>query len=305
MVNRYDAREICALFDRGENVIESINSREGAAQNSTSAILYSYDAQAGSYTKQAAEPALRELKDKLGQYLAALLDELAPDSLLEAGTGEATSLAPILRHLRNKPRHVLAFDLSLSRLLYARRHLTDDGCNEVVLFTGGLDRIPLASGSIDVVLTIHALEPNRGNEEVMLAELLRVARRHLILVEPSYELASAEGRARMDRLGYVRGLPEVLRRLGHAPRRVEPFPYNSNPLNEAALIVVDKPEPAPLTDVPLFVSPISGRRLLARQDCWYCPDDGHAFPIIAGIPCLVVESSVLVSKLDQAGAETA
>lgn len=190
-------------------------------------------------------------------------------------------------------------------MLYARRHLADNGYDEVVLFTGGLDRIPLASGSIDVVLTIHALEPNRGNEEVILAELLRVARRHLVLVEPSYELASAEGRTRMDRLGYVRGLPEVLRRLGYTPRRVERFPYNSNPLNEAALIVVDKPEPAQLTDVPSFVSPISGRRLLARRDCWYCPDDGHAFPIIAGIPCLVVESSVLVSKLDQAGAETA
>lgn len=299
-MNRYDANEIRAAFDRGENIIEWINSREGAACNSATAILYSYDAQAGSYTRQLDDAGAREFKEKLGQYLAAILDELAPHSLLDAGTGEATSLVPVLRHLRKEPAHVLGFDLSLSRLLFARKHLAENGNNKVVLFTGSLDRIPLASASIDVVITVHALEPNHGYEDVILAELLRVARRQLVLVEPSYELASAEARSRMDRLGYVRGMPETLKRLGCAPRRVERFPYNTNPLNEAALIVVDKPAAASRSDAPSFVSPISGRNLLPRRDCWYCPDDGHAFPVIAGIPCLTVANSVLVTKLDQA-----
>lgn len=299
-MNRYDAYEICAAFDRGENIIEWINSREGAERNSTTAILYSYDAQAGSYTRQIEDPRVRELKDNLGRHLAAILDEFAPNSVLEAGTGEATSLVPILRHLRTKPAHILGFDLSLSRLLFAHRHLAENGNDKVVLFTGRLDRIPLASTSVDVVLTIHALEPNHGYEDVILGELLRVARRHLVLVEPGFETASPEARARMDRLGYVRGIPERLKRLGFTPRRIERFPYNSNPLNEAALIIVNKPEVASRAEAPSFVSPISGRELLQRQDCWFCPDDGHAFPVIAGIPCLTVENSVLVSKLAQA-----
>src|SRR5438105_12311024 len=116
----YDAHEICALFDRGENIIEWIRTHEGAEYNSPTAILYSYDAQAGSYTKQLEDPAVRELKDKLGQHLATILDEFAPDSLLDAGIGEATSLAPILGHLRKKPTHVLGFDVSLSRVLFGR-----------------------------------------------------------------------------------------------------------------------------------------------------------------------------------------
>lgn len=300
-MNRYDAREICALFDRGENVVAWINSREKAERNSTTAIMYAYDAQAGNYTRQLDNPRTRELKDTIGQYLAAILDTLAPDSLLEAGTGEATSLVPVLRHLKKKPAHVLGFDLSLSRLLFARKNLTESGNNAAVLFAAKSDRIPLAAASVDVVLTIHALEPNHGYEDAILAELLRVARRRLVLVEPSYEMASPESRARMDRHGYVRGLPETLKRLGYAPNRVERFPYNANPLNEAALIIVDKPEPVSEADLPSFISPISGRKLLPRQDCWYCPDDGHAFPVIAGIPCLVVENSVLVSKLGQTG----
>jgi len=299
-VNVYDVREICTLFDRGENVIEWINSREGAQHNSATAILYAYDAQAGSYVKLLEDPGIRELKDKLGRHLATIMDGFAPDSMLEAGIGEATSLVPILRHLKMKPAHILGFDISLSRLLFARGHLAEHGVDKIVLFTGKLDRIPLAAASVDVVLTIHALEPNHGYEEPMLTELLRVARRHLVLVEPSYETASSEARARMDRLGYVRGIPETLKRLGYSPR-VERFPYNINLLNEAVLIIVDKPEQAAKVDAPQFVSPISGRNLSARRDCWYCPEDGHAFPVIAGIPCLVVENSVLVSKLEQTG----
>jgi ubiquinone/menaquinone biosynthesis C-methylase UbiE/uncharacterized protein YbaR (Trm112 family) len=300
-MHRYDAREIATLFDRGENVINRINAQEGAQQNSSSAILYSYDAQAGSYVAQLEDPAYRDLKHNLGRYLAAVIDTLRPSSLLDAGVGEATSLAPLLGYLQHKPMHVLGFDISLSRLLFARRYLADNR-HEAVLFTGTLDRIALETDSVDVIVTVHALEPNHGHEDVMLSELLRVARRHLVLVEPSYEFATHEARARMERLGYVRGLPERLKRMGYAPTRVERCPYNSNPLNEAALIVVDKPHAAVgEAKPPTFISPISGRELVPRPDCWFCPQDGHAFPVIAGIPCLLVDNSVLVSKLETIG----
>ncbi len=164
-MNKYDAAEIRALFDRGENIIGWIQSREGAQTNSETAILYSYDVQAGSYVAELADEARRQLKDDFGRALAGVLDELAPVSLLEAGTGEATSLAPVLCQMAMRPAHVLGFDLSLSRLLYARKHLADHGRPDVVLFTAALDRIPLASASVDVVLTVHAVEPNHGRED--------------------------------------------------------------------------------------------------------------------------------------------
>ncbi len=295
---KYDARELRALYDRGENITQWIQAREGADRNSITAILYSYDIQAGSYIDQLQDPAARALKERLGQDLAALLDELAPESILEAGTGEATSLAPVLQRMKRRPRRTLGFDISLSRLLYARKYLADHGQSDVTLFTADLDRIPLASGSVDTVVTIHAVEPNHGREDAILSELLRVARRNLVMIEPSYETASPEARARMDRLGYVRGLPEALVRLGHPARRIEPWPHNSNPLNQAALIVVDK-KPAGGATAPRFVSPVSGRDLVERADSWFCPDDGHAFPVIAGIPCLTLESAILASKLDR------
>lgn len=297
-MNKYDAGEIRALFERGQNIIEWIAAQEGAATNSETAILYSYDAQAGSYVAELKDEGRCRFKDEFGRRLAGVLDALAPASLLDAGTGEATSLAPVLSHMVSPPDHVLGFDLSLSRLLYAQQHLAERGWNNAALFTAALDRIPLASDSVDVVLTIHAVEPNHGREDLILRELLRVARRHLVMIEPSFEFASAEGRARMERLGYVRGLPAALQRLGHPARLVESWPLNANPINPAALIVADKQGGRP-DATPAYVSPISGRPLVAHEHCWFCPDDGHAFPIIAGIPCLTVESGILASKLDQ------
>lgn len=294
---KYDAREIRALYDRGDNITRWVQSQEGTDRNSVTAILYSYDAQAGSYIDNLKGSAALALKEGLGRDLGGLLDKLAPDSLLEAGIGEGTSLAPILVHMSKQPSQVLGFDLSLSRLLFARKHLAENGFGNVRLFTGDLDRIPIASASVDVVLTVHAVEPNHGREEAILTELLRVARKHVVMIEPSYEFASAEGRTRMDRLGYVRGLPSTLRRLGYPARVVERWLHNSNPLNQAALIVVDK-FPAGSGGQPRFVSPVSGCDLVERKDCWFCPEDGHAFPILAGIPCLAIENAILASKLD-------
>jgi hypothetical protein len=298
MKNKYSAAEITGVLKSGKNIMEWIRSREDSEINSLEAIAYSYDAQAGSYTEALKLPSVAQIKQESGRRLASLLEPIEPFSLLEAGIGEATSLAPILTAMSARPVHTLGFDISLSRLLFARRNLVVQGINDVTLFTGSLDGIPLADQSIDVVLTIHAIEPNHGQEKEILAELLRVARRYLILIEPSYELGSSESQARMQRLGYVRDLPQVLKSLGHAPLKVERWGIDLNLENPAALIIIDKAEKRVETP-PRFMSPISGYPMVLRSDCWFCPEDGHAFPIIEGIACLTSETSVLASKLDQ------
>jgi SAM-dependent methyltransferase len=294
-MSRYNAAEIRALFERGENIMGWLRAQDGASVNSPTAILYSYDAQAGTYAAALREPAYRELKLSAGKRLAALLDELKPSSLLDAGTGEATTLVPTLQAMQRPPVEILGFDISLSRLLYARQEL-EAVSQQSTLFTAELDHIPLAESSVDIVLTFHAIEPNHGQEETILRELLRVARSHVVLVEPSYELGSAVTRERIERLGYVRGLPDTLTSIGYPPALVELFGIDANPANQAALIVVEK-QAARQPQKIGFTSPISQRPLVRRPDCWFCPDDGHAFPVIGGIPCLTTDSAILASKL--------
>jgi SAM-dependent methyltransferase len=293
--SKYNAREIAALFGRGENIMQWIRAKEGQALNSPSAILYSYDAQAGTYLAGLQNPDVVGLKAKFGSRLGGLLDELAPTSLLDAGTGEATSLVPTLAAMRRVPK-VFGFDISLSRVLVAKQHLAENGYGAASLFVGTLDRIPFADSSIDVVITVHAIEPNRAGVTNIVSELLRVTRRHLVMIEPSYELGDAATRANIDRHQYVVGLPDKLRELGHTPRIFEPWGIDQNPSNQAALLVVDKsPSGTPGTDG--FVSTVSRLPLVRRQDCWFCPGDGHAFPIIQGIPCLTIDHAILASKL--------
>jgi uncharacterized protein YbaR (Trm112 family) len=238
------------------------------------------------------------LKIQMGEKLASILDDLAPETVLDAGVGEATTLAPVIRAMKRRPSSIWGVDLSLSRLLFASQHLSRNGIESVQLFTGSLDNLPMSTGSMDVVLTVHAVEPNRGRGKQILSELLRVARRYLVMIEPSFELGSDATRSRIERHRYVKGIPDVLTELGANIVRYERWGVDVNPSNEAALIVVQLSERKPAVQ-HILVSPVSGRPLQRLTDCWYCHDDGHAFPVVQDIPCLVADNAILASKLGE------
>ena len=160
--------------------------------------------------------------------------------------GEDTTLAEVVKLLDKDLISVYGFDVSWSRVAEGQQWLAEHG-QEANLFVGDLFEIPLADSSIDVVYSSHSLEPNGGREETAIAECLRVAREAVVLVEPSYELATQEARALMEHHGYVRGLRETAERLG---------------------------------------AKVLKHRLLAHEDVFYAPDMGIAYPILLGVPLI-------------------
>ena len=296
MGGRHDVRELLALYRAGKNITEHLRAVEGAATNSETAILYAYDLQAGSYVRALDDPGYAAGKRAAAGRIAEVLAPLRIDSMLDAGTGEATTLAELLPRLARPPGRVLAFDLSLSRLLFARRFLDARDLARVELFTAALENIPLADAAVDLVLTVHVCEPNGGREREILTELLRVARRYLVLIEPSYELGSDATRERIDKHGYVRGLPEHLRALGANVVCHERFGADLNPSNQAAVLVVDQGERDGAAAAAALVSPLTGMPLFRADGCLYSRD-GFAFPVIAGIPCLLADNAVLAIHL--------
>ena len=227
-----------AAYTRKENVMAYARQTAGALRNSSVATLIAYDLQAGRYIAAArANPEGRvrwcgQLSEILNPYIT------EQSSILEVGCGEATTLAGVLERLDNTPKHALGFDISWSRCTEGLRWLSEHNAR-ARLFVADLFNIPLEDASVDVVYTSHSIEPNGGREEDAMRELMRVARRAVILFEPIYELADAEAQARMRSHGYVQGLKEAAERLGANVSGYRLLTYTANELNPSGLVLIE------------------------------------------------------------------
>lgn len=74
-------------------------------------------------------------------------------------------------------------------------------------------------------------------------ELLRIAKRAVVLIEPIFELASPEAQQRMSHHGYVRDLKKTAENLGVEVSEYRLLDYISNPLNQVETWSSKKPRP--------------------------------------------------------------
>jgi hypothetical protein len=258
--------------------------------------LNAYDLQAGSYVKALEQPGHREAVGRYVDAIVAVLAPLRPRSLLEPGVGEATVLREVLSRLDLPPgAPVLGYDISWSRVRVGQGHLASGG-GSATLFVGELEAVPLPDHAADVVYTSHAVEPNHGREAEILAELYRVAGRHLVLFEPSYELGSAEAQARMASHGYCRGLRETAERMGWKVAAHHLLSDPINPLNPTAALVLEKRPGEGGAGPPVFACPCCRGPLLQAQGAHFCVAEGLAFPTLRGIPCLARHNAILASR---------
>lgn len=273
--------------------MEYLRKTNDAKKNSIEAIKISYDLQAGTYIQSYKNNL--EFNAKYTGAIASILESLGThDSILEAGVGEATTLANVVEKLNLKPKRSCGFDISWSRINYARKFAESKGMSPEWLFTGDLFRVPLADNSIDIVYTSHSIEPNGGREEEAIKELYRVCSRYLVLLEPAYELASDEAKARMEHHGYVRGLKETAEKLGYKIKEYRLFDHIINPLNPTGLLIIEKNAFAPAADTK-YACPVTGGSLEKESDCYYAAESLLAYPQIGGIPCLLPENAILAS----------
>lgn len=211
-----DFVELKKIYKEGQNVTQYLAQKFSLANIDAEIIKYAYDLQAGSYTDFYTKN--NSLWEEIGLERAEILRKFgdSPSSLLDGGTGEATTLTAILNNFSGKPQTIHAFDISFSRLLFAQAFLKRgrfDG-SAVKLAVADLRKIPYAYNSFDLVITTEAIEPNGGYVEEIISELFRVARQRIIMIEPYYERSSLEARARMDQHKYVKNLPKVIEKLG-------------------------------------------------------------------------------------------
>lgn len=288
-------RQLKELYEKGQNISSFLRDQSGSTQNTRNIIEIAYDLQTGSYISAMSNREFAQHKEDYTKELVNIILSLCqPTSILEAGVGEAITLSGVLSHFDRKICSY-GFDLSWSRVAYAKRWLSDNGVSDSVLCTGDLFNIPFSDNSIDVVYTSHSIEPNGGNEKPILQELYRVARKYVILLEPGYELANTEAKQRMEAHGYCRGLEQTARSLGYDVLDHRLFPYSATKLNPTALTIIHKAGKS--IDVPhSFVCPKWKSPLHEVGGMLFSPEALAVYPVIGGIPCLRIENAIVASK---------
>lgn len=279
------------------NITQYLKSLSNQSTNSIEDIQISYDFQSGSYTQYYQKnPTIKERQ--LSELIRILNEQLDPcETILEVGIGEATSFANILTKLNYKYKVALGFDLSWSRIKYAKKFLQSQAINQenIQLFTADLFNIPLQDNSINLVYTVHAIEPNGGREKEAIQELYRVSNKYLVLVEPYYEGASVEAQQQMEKKGYVKGIAQTINELGYKLIINTPLINDLNPLNPCNIFVIEK-EVEESTDCVLSC-PVTKTKLEKLDSCYYSEESLLAYPILEGIPCLSDNNSIVATKM--------
>ena len=286
------------VFADGRNVTESLRSRKKFDFNTSSIIEIAYDLQAGSYIDFA-----KTQLAYVGEYAKQLSRFLEPHlfsgcTLLDVGCGELTNLTWTINSLSVQPARLIATDISWSRLQLGLNYFSENrrsSTADVEVVAADISRLPLPTKSIDIVMSNHALEPNGGREIELLSELLRVARHRLILFEPSYEINSPQGKERMDRLGYVRGLRVAAESLGARLLDFVPMELIDTPLNTTACHVFAPAAGEFSNPIPGYSDPGRDSKLTQIDNSYFSPQLGLTYPIVDGIAILRVEAAVLTS----------
>lgn len=286
------------------NIVEYLKQQGGHDQTSRQDIMISYDFQAGSYVDSH-----KKTPDRVPAFvrrLASCIEELPGEkqSIFEPGIGEATTFVSLMNQVSIPFVFAGGIDISWSRIKTAQQFVEEmlpafSPLSNLAL--GDMFELPLADNAVDIVYTVHAIEPNGGREKEILTELYRVANEYLILLEPAYELAEPEARQRMEAHGYIQNLYRSAKELGYDILTWELYGMSLRPLNPTGFLVIKKRQrqSRPEGYTPGFSCPITKARLEKIGDAFFSEESLLAYPLVNDVPCLMKEYAVVATKMKE------
>jgi len=290
-------------YSDGVNIIEYLTHKYSDILSREDIISISYSLQSGSYTKQYSK------KRHTIEYISSVFGDIINNdftesrSILDCGCGEYSTTIDIFSKLLFVDNFYV-FDISLSRLLagssfcnnlVTEANISNIDCSSIKASVSRLDQIPFNDNSVDILITSHVIEPNRGSEKKIIKELLRVAKHGVILHEPDYENSSKQQKERMDRHGYAVNIRGHIQDLGYNFDVIN-IDKHYNPNNTASFTIIKK-ESNNTCDEIVYVDPISKSKLVEKNNFLFSEKRGVLFPIYNRIPILVESQSILTPWL--------
>ncbi|MBL4601843.1 MAG: class I SAM-dependent methyltransferase [Emcibacteraceae bacterium] len=293
--------EIKEAYERGENIMHFIEEKYGELLSREQIIEISYDLQAGTYIANYDADSVDKYTLKHFELIREYFTNV--NSVLDVGCGELCNTQALFNRMNNVD-HFFACDISFSRCQVGKQfyqsHVDKNIFDRTKIFVGELLMLPFEDNSIDLIVTSHALEPNGGKEEIILSELLRVARKGLVLLEPSYELSDDAQRQRMDSFNYIKGIPDLLQTLSNAKVLHNGLTTNYiNPQNRTAAFVIQKTNNSGSVQNLSFVDPVSKTGLIENENYFYSPIRGVSYPVIENLPILRPNAGIITSSLSR------
>ena len=235
-----DYKTLIKLYEKNKNI--QLYLKKNSNLKDSEIIKISYDIQSGAYVNKYFNKFFNKQKKMYFPFIKAINEFKNIKSILDFGAGEMTNLSFFIKNLNQKIKFY-ASDISFNRLYvgkqFLQKQLKKDQFKRVKYICNPHLFIPLKSNSIDLVITVHALEPNNKYKKEILSEILRVSNKGVILMEPHYENANEKIKKRMRKFNYVRNLEKTIKSLGFDLKVVKNL-YNGTKHNNSSLFIINK-----------------------------------------------------------------
>jgi SAM-dependent methyltransferase len=260
-----------------------------------------YELQSGEYTRIAKENKTSQqlIFAEITRHTKSLVQIDCLDSFLEIGIGEGNSFLGLITEMELIDCSFWGIDISWSRLSWAKNNFELLEKN-ISLACASAFSIPLPSDSIDLVFTVHAMEPNGSKEIEFLREMMRVSCEYLVLVEPDFEKADSQQQGRMSSLGYVTDIRKSIAELDLEILLDIPLQNNfavegGVAINAASLFILRKRILRDSKIDPCFVAP-NVLEPLDKVSSGFMSEGGLFFPELDSIPFLRPSDALLALK---------
>ena len=175
------------------------------------------------------------VRDHTIEILVDALKRNGARSVLEVGCGDGNNLALIKAAMPDV--RVAGVDISQGRINFAKKYHAEHN-NDVELAVGDATKLSYVNDSFDVVYSLYCLEHLPVEFPQAVREMLRVASKKAIMIEPVAEYYGPLQRIFVFANDYIRGVPQFLEKEGVDVESVELLNSAANWMNLGAMITM-------------------------------------------------------------------